>query len=47
MRISIADLDWDQITRDSSDADLIYVRGKIDQRLAQRPKRRVLIRAEG
>jgi hypothetical protein len=41
--ISIKDLDWDEITRDSSTEDLLYVQGKIAQRLAQRPTRKILI----
>lgn len=47
MRIELKDLDWDEITRDSSTEDLQYVKMKIDQRLAQRPKRKVLISAKG
>lgn len=43
-KISILDIDWDEITRESSDRDLQYVRMKIDQRLNSRPKRTILIR---
>jgi hypothetical protein len=42
-RISLTDLDWDAITRDSSTEDLEYVMFKIKQRLDQRPKRKALI----
>lgn len=44
MRIELRNLDWDEITRDSSTEDLQYIRAKIDQRLSQRPKRTILIR---
>lgn len=48
LRVGIADLDWDELTRDASDEDLQYVKGKIEQRLRQRPKRTILIkRADG
>ena len=47
MRVELRDLDWDEITRDSSTEDLIYIRAKIDQRLAQRPKRKALITCRG
>ena len=48
LRVGVTDLNWDEITRDSSDEDLLYARGKIDRRLKQRPKRTILIKkAEG
>ena len=36
-------LDWDEIMRDWSDDDLLYLRAKIDRKLASRPVRRALI----
>lgn len=47
MKIDITDLDWDEIIRDSDTEDLMYIRGKIDQRLSSRPKRTTIIRAVG
>jgi hypothetical protein len=48
IRVGVKDINWDELTRDSSTEDLLYIRGKIDQRLAQRPKRRILIsKSEG
>jgi hypothetical protein len=43
VKLCITDFDWDEITRDSSSEDLVYVKGKIEQRLKQRPKRTILI----
>jgi hypothetical protein len=43
LRVGISDLNWDEITRDAATEDLIYVKGKIEQRLKQRPKRTILI----
>lgn len=45
IRVGISDIDWDEITRDASTEDLQYVKGKIEQRLKQRPKRTILISA--
>ena len=44
MRFS--DLDWRAILNDFSDADLIYLRSIIDEKLMARPKRKILIRKE-
>jgi hypothetical protein len=43
LRIELKDLDWGEITRNSSTEDLEYAMFKIKQRLAQRPKRKALI----
>jgi hypothetical protein len=47
MTIDITDLNWDEITRDSSTEDLIYIKGKIDQRLSKTPRRKISISSEG
>jgi hypothetical protein len=48
IRLGITAIDWDEIIRDSSSEDLVYVKGKIEQRLKQRPKRTILIsKSEG
>lgn len=44
MRFS--DLDWRAILNDFSDADLIYLKSIIDEKLGHRAKRKTLIRKE-
>jgi hypothetical protein len=45
--INITDLDWDEICRDSSREDLLYIKGKIEQRLSGAPRRKISISSEG
>ena len=40
------DLDWRAIMNDFSDADLIYLKSIIDEKLGHRAKRKALIRKE-
>ena len=48
MRLDAKDMDWDEITRDMSNEDLSYIRGKIEQRLRKRSGKNILIeKAEG
>jgi hypothetical protein len=40
------DLDWRAIMNDFTEADLLYLRSIIDEKLRSGPKRRILIRKE-
>jgi len=39
-------MDWREIMNDFSDADLIYLKSIIDEKLRSGPKRKILIRKE-
>ena len=45
-RMQFTDLDWRAIMNDFSDADLIYLKSIIDEKLGHRAKRKALIRKE-
>ena len=44
--MQFTDLDWRAIMNDFSDADLIYLKSIIDEKLGRRAKRKALIRKE-
>jgi hypothetical protein len=44
--MQITDLDWRQIFNDWPDADLLYLRCIIDEKLRQRPIRKTMIRRD-
>lgn len=44
--MQFTDLDWRAIMNDFSDADLIYLKSIIDEKLGHRAKRKALIRKE-
>jgi hypothetical protein len=44
--MKFTDLDWRAIMNDFTEADLLYLRSIIDEKLRCRPKRKILIRRE-
>ena len=44
--MQVHDMDWREIMNDFSDADLIYLKSIIDEKLRSGPKRKILIRKE-